>query len=35
MWQALKSARLALWDETSRRLISFGEFARLQNLQTA
>ena len=35
MWQALKSARLALWDETSRRLISFREFARSQNLQAA
>ena len=30
MWQALKSARLALWDETSRRLISFGEFSRME-----
>lgn len=35
MWQALKSARLALWDETSRRLISFREFARTQKLQAA
>ncbi len=30
IWQALTSARLALWDETSRRLISFQEFARMQ-----
>jgi hypothetical protein len=30
IWQALTSARLALWDETSRRLISFGEFTRMQ-----
>lgn len=35
IWQALKSARLALWDETSRRLISFREFARSQQAVTA
>ena len=35
MWQALKASRLALWDETSRRLISFREFARSQKLQMA
>lgn len=35
MWQALKSSRLALWDETSQRLISFREFARSQTLQAA
>jgi omega-6 fatty acid desaturase (delta-12 desaturase) len=35
MWQAVKSSRLALWDETSRRLISFREFARSQDLKAA
>ena len=35
IWQALKSARLALWDETSQRLISFREFARTRQAVTA
>jgi acyl-lipid omega-6 desaturase (Delta-12 desaturase) len=33
VWQGLKTARLALWDETSRKLISFREFAALRKLQ--
>jgi acyl-lipid omega-6 desaturase (Delta-12 desaturase) len=33
--EALSSARLALWDETSRRLISFREFARSHRLRAA
>ena len=30
LWEGIKCARLALWDETSRRLISFREFSRLR-----
>jgi acyl-lipid omega-6 desaturase (Delta-12 desaturase) len=30
LWKALTSVHLALWDETERRLISFGEFRRRQ-----
>ena len=33
IWQALKASRLALWDESSKRLISFREFGRKQELQ--
>jgi omega-6 fatty acid desaturase (delta-12 desaturase) len=29
LWQSLKCVRLALWDEQSRRLISFRDFRRL------
>ena len=35
IWQALKASRLALWDESSRRLISFREYGRKQELQAA
>ena len=33
--EGLMAARLALWDETSRRLISFREFATLRKTQAA
>ncbi len=32
IWQALKSARLALWDEASRKLISFRDCAAVQQV---
>jgi hypothetical protein len=35
VWQALKASRLALWDESSRRLISFREYASKSQMQTA
>jgi hypothetical protein len=25
VWESLKCARLALWDEANRRLVSFGQ----------
>jgi acyl-lipid omega-6 desaturase (Delta-12 desaturase) len=30
LWEGIKCARLSLWDETSRRLISFGEYSKLK-----
>ncbi len=35
LWQGIACARLSLWDETSRRLISFGEYARQRKRQLA
>jgi omega-6 fatty acid desaturase (delta-12 desaturase) len=35
LWQSLQCMRLALWDEASRRMISFHEFAQLRRLAPA
>jgi omega-6 fatty acid desaturase (delta-12 desaturase) len=35
LWQSVLCVRLALWDEASKRLISFREFSRMRRLQPA